>query len=67
MYILKTKGTAKIPDYVQIRDDNFVLICHVRADKPESALAKHNFKIPVEEIVKIINEISFGVLKKVDL
>jgi len=67
MYILKTKGTAKIPDYVQIRDDNFVLICHVRADKPDKALAKHDFKLAVDDIVKIINELSFGILKKVDL
>ncbi|HRC92882.1 MAG TPA: fructose-6-phosphate aldolase, partial [Bacteroidia bacterium] len=26
MYLLKIKGTAKIPDYVQMRDDNFTLI-----------------------------------------
>jgi hypothetical protein len=38
MYILKVKGKAKIPDYVQIRDDNFVLVAYFRADRP---LKKH--------------------------
>ena len=67
MYILKTKGTAKIPDYVQIRDDNFVLICHFRVDKPHKALDKQDFKKSTEEIIKVLENSKFGVLTKVDL
>ncbi|MGE8428119.1 MAG: fructose-6-phosphate aldolase, partial [Sphingobacterium sp.] len=26
MYIIKVKGVAKIPDYVQLRDDAFTLL-----------------------------------------
>ena len=39
MYLLKTKGTAKIPDYIQIRDDDFILIDHFRADNHEKVSA----------------------------
>ena len=67
MYILKTKGTAKIPDYVQIRDDNFVLICHFRVDKPHQALDKQDFIKSTEEIIKVLENSNFGVLTKVDL
>ncbi len=67
MYILKTKGIAKIPDYVQIRDKDFVLICHFRADKPHMALNKQNFKKPASELVEIINNLPFGKLTEVDL
>lgn len=28
MYVIKTKGTAKIPDFIQLRDDNFILVEH---------------------------------------
>ena len=35
MYFLKTKGTDKISDYVQLRDDQFVLIAHFKTSHPE--------------------------------
>lgn len=34
-YLLKVKGIAKIPDYVQIRDEHFSLVCYVRPDRTE--------------------------------
>ena len=34
MYIIKVKGKAKIPDYIQLRDEQFVLIAYFRADRP---------------------------------
>ena len=67
MYILKTRGMAKIPDYVQIRDDNFVLICHFRVDKPNQTLDKQNFKKSTEEIIEVLENLKFGVLTKVNL
>ncbi|NOZ45279.1 MAG: fructose-6-phosphate aldolase [Chlorobi bacterium] len=67
MYIIKTKGTAKIPDYIQIRDDNFVLVCHCRADKPMSALSKLEIDISSEKVKEIINKLTYGVLTKIDL
>ncbi len=34
-YLLKVKGQAGIPDYVQVRDADFTLVCYVRPDRPE--------------------------------
>ena len=41
MYIIKVKGNAKIPDYIQLRDENFVLIAYFRADRPLKNLDKY--------------------------
>ncbi|MGI8893133.1 MAG: fructose-6-phosphate aldolase [Bacteroidia bacterium] len=67
MYILKIKGTAKIPDYVQLRDDEFSLIAYFRVDRPEKALVKAGLGDREEMIIKIINELPFGKLKKLEI
>ncbi|REJ85228.1 MAG: fructose-6-phosphate aldolase [Bacteroidetes bacterium] len=67
MYILKVKGTAKIPDYVQLRDDSFTLLAYFRVDRPEKAIAKAGFADREEEIIRIINEIPYGKMQKINL
>ncbi len=67
MYIWKIKGTAKIPDYVQLRDDSFTLIAYFRADRPEKAIAKAGLAEKETELMKIINEIPFGKVQKLKL
>ena len=67
MYLLKIKVTAKIPDYVQMRDDNFTLIAYFRADIPEKAIAKAGLSDKEEYLLKIIAEIPFGKVQKIDL
>ena len=67
MYILKVKGTAKIPDYVQLRDDDFTLLAYFRVDRPEKALARAGFAGKEQEIISIINEIPYGKMQKLDL
>ena len=67
MYILKIKGKAKIPDYVQLRDDNFTLLAYFRVDRPEAAISKVGLKEKEAEIVKIIHEIPFGKVTKLEL
>ncbi len=66
MYILKVKGTEKIPDYVQLRDDNFTLLAYFRVDRPEKALVKAGLAEREEEILKLITEIPFGKISKFD-
>jgi len=66
MYILKVKGTAKIPDYVQLRDDHFTLLAYFRVDRPEKALTKAGLGDREEEIKKIINQIPYGKMQKLD-
>jgi hypothetical protein len=67
MYILKVKGTEKIPDYVQLRDDKFTLLAYFRVDRPEKALVKAGLTHREAEIIKLIGEIPFGKMTHFDL
>jgi hypothetical protein len=66
MYILKVKGTAKIPDYVQLRDDEFTLLAYFRVDRPEKALAKAGLGSKEEAIKKLIDSIPYGKMEKLE-
>lgn len=67
MYIIKFKGKVKIPDYVQIRDEEFTLLAYFRADRPERSLEKIGLGDRIAEIKKIIERIPFGRLKKINM
>ncbi len=66
MYLLKTKGTNKIPDYIQLRDDNFALIAHFRIANLKRTLEKLNIASQGKRIELLIEETPFGVLKKIE-
>ncbi len=66
MYIIKVKGKAKIPDYIQLRDDSFVLIAYFRADRPLKNLEKYGLEGKEAALEKIISELSFGKLQKLE-
>jgi len=67
VYIIKVKGKAKIPDYIQIRNESFVLIAYFRADRPFKNLKKFNLEGKEEELQKLIDELPFGKLRKLEL
>lgn len=67
MYIIKIKGKAKIPDYVQLRDDDFTLIAYFRTDRPERALDKCGLTDKTQDILKIVSEIPFGKMQKIEI
>lgn len=67
LYILKIKGKAKIPDYVQIRDENFTLLAYFRVDRPQKGLAKCGLGEKEKEIIEIIGNLSFGKMQKLDI
>ena len=67
MFIIKVKGKAKIPDYIQIRDENFVLIAYFRADRPLKNLKKYGLEGKEDELTHLINELPFGKLQKLEL
>lgn len=67
MYILKVKGTARIPDYIQLRDDNFTLLAYFRVDRPEKALSKLGFAEKEAAIIEIIQEMPYGKMTKLEL
>lgn len=67
MYIIKVKGKAKIPDYIQLRDENFVLIAYFRADRPLKKLEKYGLEGKEDQLERIINELPFGKLQPLNL
>jgi len=64
MYFLKTQGTDKIPDYVQIRDDNFVLLAHFKTNNPDNQIKKYGLELHKEKIQELIAKAPFGILYK---
>lgn len=67
MYIIKVKGKAKIPDYIQFRDEHFVLVAYFRVDRPVKLLKKYGLEGKEEALKKLIQELPFGKLQKLDL
>lgn len=68
MYILKIKGKAKIPDYIQLRDENFTLKAYFRVDRPEKSLLKLDYnETQLAELMQIIKDLPFGKVMKLEL
>jgi len=67
MYIIKVKGVAKIPDYVQIRDDKFTLLAYFRVDRQEKSLEKIGLGHKADDIMRIVHELPFGQIKKLEI
>ena len=67
MYIIKVKGKAKIPDYIQLRDGNFVLIAYFRADRPLKKLEKYGLEGKEVVLKEVIDNLPFGKLQKLDI
>ena len=67
MYIIKVKGVAKIPDYVQLRDDKFTLLAYFRVDRPDKSLDKVGLADKAEYIMNVINDLPFGQILKLEL
>ena len=67
MYLLKIKGKAKIPDYVQLRDDDFTLLAYFRMDRPEKALAKVGLAEKAQDIIDELIKMPFGKVKKIEI
>jgi hypothetical protein len=67
MYIIKVKGKAKIPDYIQIRDENFVLVAYFRADRPLKNIEKFGLEGKEDLLEEVIKNLPFGKLQKLEL
>jgi hypothetical protein len=67
MYIIKVKGVAKIPDYVQLRDESFTLLAYFRVDRPDKSLEKIGLGDKAEMIMEQVREMPFGQIKKLEL
>lgn len=67
MHIIKVKGKAKIPDYIQLRDDDFVLIAYFRADRPLKKLDKYGLEGKEKELKAIIDSLPFGKIQPLNI
>ena len=67
MYVIKVRGVAKIPDYVQLRDEKFTLLAYFRLDRPEKALDKAGLADQAEYIMDKIKYLPFGQILKLEL
>ena len=67
MYIIKIQGTNKIPDYVQIRDDRFMLVAYFKVSSPRRALERIGMSAKAEEVMKIVNELPYGQIRKLEI
>ena len=67
MYIIKVKGKAKIPDYIQIRDQNFVLVAYFRTDRSLKRMDKFGLAGKDEELKSLISKLPYGKLQKLDI
>jgi hypothetical protein len=62
MYIIKVKGKAKIPDYIQLRDESFVLVAYFRADRPLKNMDRYGLDGQEEKLKTLIDTLEFGKL-----
>jgi len=67
MYVIKVRGVAKIPDYIQLRDEKFTLLAYFRVDRPEKSLDKLGLHDKTEYIMGIIKDLPFGKILKLDI
>ena len=67
MYIIKVKGVARIPDYVQLRDDKFTLLAYFRVDRPDKSLDKIGLGDKSEYIMNLVKDLPFGKILKLEL
>jgi hypothetical protein len=66
MYILRIRGTNKIPDYIQIRDEDFTLIAYFRLNNPGRALTRCNLMDKLDEILAIASHLPYGEMRKLE-
>ena len=67
MYVIKVKGIAKIPDYVQLRDDKFTLLAYFRVDRPDKSLDKLGLGDQLPYIMEVVKDLPFAQIAKLDI
>ena len=63
-YVLKVKSSTNIPDFVQIRDEHFVLIGYLRLDRGLDELERYGLSAHEEEFRRFVIELPFGEVAK---
>jgi hypothetical protein len=67
-YVLKVKGKAKIPDYIQVRDESFTLIGYFRPERHANTTRKiDEHKELFAKIELLAESIPFGQVTKIEI
>lgn len=69
VYIVKVQGKAKIPDYIQLRDEDMLLVAYFRADRPlgDQRLDRYGLQGKEAALQRVIESLSFGKLQKLEI
>ena len=67
MYLIKIKGTDKIPDYLQIRDESLNLIAYFKITNPKPSLTRCGLLHMMDEILRIAKSLKYGKIQKLEL
>ncbi len=67
MYIVKIQGTSKIPDFIQIRDDDFTLIAYFRINNPRRALNRCRLIDKQDQIIDLAKKLPYGKIQKLEV
>ena len=60
MFILKIKGSSRIPDYIQIRDAHFTLVAYFKANHFPNWLKKFQLQHQEMEINNLLSDLPYG-------
>ena len=60
MWIIKVKGKARIPDYIQLRDNKMILLDYFRADRPLEKFKKYGISNDEKKINTMFTKIKLG-------
>lgn len=66
-YLLKIEGKARIPDYVQLRDNEFTLLAYFRLDRPEKSIEKAGLANQEAKIMEALAGMPFGKVQPIEL
>lgn len=67
-YLMKVKGKAKIPDYIQLRDESWTLIGYFRPGRKERLLKVVPDEAQASQLQTAIDNLAeYGKLVKVEL
>ncbi|MCS7073444.1 MAG: fructose-6-phosphate aldolase [Bacteroidia bacterium] len=66
-HVLKVKGKAKIPDYIQLRDASFTLIGYFRPGRFEKLTNIQLSEKAMQAIESAVAELPFGKITKIEI
>lgn len=66
MHIIKIKGTDKIPDFIQIRDDDFKLIAYFSAKNISRGLKRNSLEKYADQIEEVVKDLEYYKIVKIN-